>query len=78
MIYKLITFKLSFRNIVRLFLLFMASNEDLNMKAKKVRTFLYILFIPNFLFMIYNILVGIYPSNVEGLGTTQLRDCVNK
>ena len=56
----------------------MASNEDLNMKAKKVRTFLYILFIPNFLFMIYNILVGIYPSNVEGLGTTQLRDCVNK
>ena len=48
MIYKLITFKLSFRNIVRLFLLFMASNEDLNMKAKKVRTFLYL--VSNFLF----------------------------
>ena len=47
MIYKLITFKLSLRNIVRLVLLFMASNEDLNMKAKKVRTFLYLV---NFLF----------------------------
>ena len=42
MINKLITFKLSFRSIVRLLFLFMASNEDRNM-----RTFLYFLFLSN-------------------------------
>ena len=31
----------------------MASNEDLNMKAKKAGTFLYILFVSNVLFTIY-------------------------
>ena len=61
--------KLSFRSIVGLL---MASNEDLNMKAKKARTFLYFLFL---IFYLQYILVGIQPSNVESLGTTQLRDC---
>ena len=42
MINKLILFKLSFRSIVRLLFLFMASNEDRNM-----RTFLYFLFLSN-------------------------------
>ena len=47
MINKLITFKLSFRSIVRLLFLFMASNEDLNMRVKKERTFLYFSFLNN-------------------------------
>ena len=42
MINKLILFKISFRSIVRLLFLFMASNEDRNM-----RTFLYFLFLSN-------------------------------
>ena len=57
-------------SIVRLFFLFMASNEDLNMKATKARTFLCFLFL---IFYLRYIPIGIYP--VEGLGTTQLRDC---
>ena len=56
MINKLILFKLSFRSIVRLLFLFMASNEDPNMRVKKARTFLYFLFL----------------SNVRGLGTISL------
>ena len=47
MINKLITFKLSFRSIVRLLFLFMASNEDPNMRVKKERTFLYFSFLNN-------------------------------
>ena len=56
MIYKMITIKLSFRSIVRPLFLFMASDEDLNMKAKKASTFLYFLFL---IFYLRYILVGI-------------------
>ena len=56
MIYKLITFKLSFISIARLLFPFMFSNEDLNMKAKNSRTFLYFLFL---IFYLRYILVGI-------------------
>ena len=52
MTYKLITFKLSFRSIVRLLFLFMASNEGQNIKAQKGENLL-VLFITNFLFIIY-------------------------
>ena len=74
MIYKLITFKLSFRCIAsQTFISFYdLSNEDLNMKAKKARTFLYFLFL---IFYLRYILVGIQLSNVRRLGTVQLRDC---
>ena len=66
MIYKLITFKLSFRIIFRLLFLFMASNEDPNMKAKSASTFLYF----TFLIFIYNIFwLGSSRSNTEGLRT---------
>ena len=44
-----------FRSIVRLLFLFMASNEDLNMKAKKARTFFYF----SLLIFLRYILVGI-------------------
>ena len=64
-----ITFKLCFRSIDRLLFLFMASNEDPNMKAKNVRRFLYFSFL---IFYLQYILVEIYPSNVEGLGTIWL------
>ena len=66
MIYKLITFKLSFRSIFTLSFLFMASNEDPNMKAKRARTFLYFTFL---IFYLRYILVGIMssPNNAEGL-----------
>ena len=47
MINKLILFKISFRSIVRLLFLFMASNEDPNMKVKKERTSLYFSFLNN-------------------------------
>ena len=53
MMNKLITFKLFFRSIARLLFLFMASNEDTNMRAKKERTFLYFPFLMFFLFTIY-------------------------
>ena len=56
LIYKLITFKLSFRSIARLLFLFMALNRDLNMKAKKARTFLYFQFL---IFCLRYILLGI-------------------
>ena len=57
-----------------------STNEDLNKEAKKARTFLYLLFL---IFYLWHILVGIVvsypgcrqPSNVESLGTIQLRDC---
>ena len=39
---QLITFKLSFRSMIRLLFLFMVSNED-QIKAKKARMFLYFL-----------------------------------
>ena len=52
MTYKLITFKLSCRSIVRLLFLFMASNEGQNIKAQKGQNLL-VLFITNFLFIIY-------------------------
>ena len=70
MIYKVITFKLSYRSIVRLLFVFMASNKD--MKAKKARTLLYFLFL---IFYLRYILVGIQPTNVEGLVSAQLRNC---
>ena len=50
MIYKLITFELSFRSTVRLLFPFMASNEDPNVRAKKVRTFLLFSFL---MFLVY-------------------------
>ena len=65
MIYKLFTFKLCFRIIVRLLFIFMASNEVPNMKAKNARSFLYFLFL---IFYLQYILVGISRSNVEDLG----------
>ena len=43
-IYKVTIFKLSFKSMVRLLLFMASTNEDLNMKAKKARTFLYFLF----------------------------------
>ena len=49
MMKKLITLKLFFRSIARLLFLFMVSNEDTNMRAKKVRTFLYFSFLMSFL-----------------------------
>ena len=65
MIYKLITFKPVFQKqlvkvVVRLLFLFMASNEVLNMKAKKARSFLYFSFL---IFLRYS-LVGIQPSKM--------------
>ena len=69
MICKLITFKMSFRIIVRLLFLLMASNEDPRMKAEKTRTFLYFSFL---IFYWWYILVGIKPSNVGGLATIWL------
>ena len=60
MIYKLITFKLYVRSIVRLLFLFMAYKEDPNMKAN-----LLVFSVSNFLFMIHP---GWDPSNVKGLG----------
>ena len=50
------TFKLSFKTMVRLLLFMVSTNEDLNMKAKKARTFLYFLFL---IFYLRYILVGI-------------------
>ena len=56
------------------------SNEDLNLKTKKVRNFLFFLFL---IFYIWYIYIYIYISwwesslanNTEGLSTIQLRDC---
>ena len=48
--------KLFFRSIARLWFLFIVSNEDTNMRAKKARTFLYFPFLMSFL---QYILVGI-------------------
>ena len=56
MIYKLITFKLSFESIFRLLYVFMASNEDPNMKARRARTFLY------FIFLIFYFYLGSQPG----------------
>ena len=49
-------FWLSFRSIFRILFIFMASNEDLNMKVKRVKTFLYFTFL---IFYLQYILVGI-------------------
>ena len=46
----MITFELSFGSIVRLLFPFMASNEDPNVTAKKVRTFLLFSFL---MFLVY-------------------------
>ena len=48
MIYKVTIFKLSFKSMVRLLLFMASTNEDLNMKAKKARTFLYFLFLTEY------------------------------
>ena len=55
MIYKLITFKLSFRSMFSLLFLFMTANEDPNMNAKRARTFLYFMVL---IFYLQYILVG--------------------
>ena len=47
MIYKLITFKLSFRIIFRLLFLFMASNEDPKYESQKCENLL-VLHVSNF------------------------------
>ena len=49
MIYKMIIFKLSFKSMVRQLDFYsvygLNTSEDLNMKVKKARTFLYFLFL---------------------------------
>ena len=55
MMNKLITFKLFLRSIARLLFLFMVSNVDANMRAKKART----LYFPFLMFFFQYVLVGI-------------------